>query len=104
MQSVQHLPLLFGQVGYYAVKKKCRLVQQPFGRFDILYDHAAGEDMQSCIFLRRKIFARKDNNPQLISRGRSTELLEKLESSHIRQTQIQNDTVKLLLPNSFECV
>ena len=98
MQPVEHGLLFRGQIGDDAVQEERGLVQQALRRFDILDDDAAGEHVQAGIFLRGKILAGEDDDRQLISGSRSLlKLLQKLESGHVGQPQVEHHAVVALL-------
>ena len=79
------------------MKEESGLVKQALWRFHVLDDDAASQHVQAGIFLRREILAGEDHDRKLISGVGVAQLLEKLESGHIGQSQVENDAIEALV-------
>ena len=58
--------------------------------------------MQPCIFFRGQILAGKYYDWQISERGNLAEALQYVEARHIGEAQVENDTVKRFLCDSFQ--
>jgi hypothetical protein len=60
--------------------------------------------VESCIFLGGQVFSCENNHGQLASGFGLTQLFQELKSRHIRETEVENDAVKLLLAHCLESI
>ena len=94
MEAVEHLLLFLWQIGHNAMQEQCRLIEQPFGRLDAFYNHAARQRMQAGIFFGRQFLAREYDDRQIADFRRVAHPLEDVEPGHVGQTEIENDAIE----------
>ena len=66
VQPLEHHLLFLGQIGDDAVEEERGLVQEPFGRLDVLQDDALGHGLEPDLIVVGQILAGEDDDGQVL--------------------------------------
>src|SRR5262249_53887501 len=102
VQPLDHLLLRRGQIGDHAVKEQGGLIQQPLGRAHPLQHDALGILTQLDLLLIGELAAREDDDRRAVQLLVRLHLGEQLETGHVRQAQVEHDTIEVTLAHGGE--
>ena len=104
MQTVKHSLLFRRQIGNDPVQEESSLVEQSLGRLHALHHHTPRQTMEASVFIRGQLLASKDDNWQVAQRRSIAQSFEDIEAAHIRQAQVEHNTIKGFAVDCFERV
>ena len=94
--------MLYRQIGDDAVEEEGGLVQEPFGRLNVLEDDALGHGLEPRLIVVGKLLAGEDDDGQVVQGWLRLKLLQQLEAVDVGQAQVEHDAIVLPLKQGLE--